>query len=160
MSFLQELLAFFTKDFTGKTWTREQMHPYFGKMLYFGSEDASKSYWEAELTPEGEGKVGITFEGTPDGPTDGEDAFCRKALADLDALFEKCRAAFSVDFPTWTESTMPANWRDSFELDGLSLPRHGDPSNAWEVCYFVDLANHWFTAVFENGAVTDVRIDG
>lgn len=150
-----------TFDLTGRTWTHKAEHPYFENLLYFGARKAEDRYWEAELPlPDGSGRIGVTMTGTPEGPTPEEEAFCRKALADLDALFERCRSAFEPEYVNWTKTALPENWRETMSLDGFQVPRNGDESEDWELCYFVEPANHWFTAVFKDGRVTMVSVDG
>jgi hypothetical protein len=40
------------------------------------------------------------------------------------------------------------------------LPENGDPDRPWDVCYFVDAANHHFTACFEAGRPSGLTVDG
>lgn len=162
MSLLNSLMKLLTRDLTGRTWEKEATHPYFANLLYFGSKSEAKSYWEAELAlPDDPGKrIGVTLTGTPAGPTEEEERFCRQTLTDPDNLFEKCRAAFEIELGKWVSAPMPTKWRDAFTLDGFQVPVGGDPLSAWEVCYFVNPARRYFTAVFENGRLKHVRVDG
>src|SRR5262245_51110271 len=96
---LKALGKLLTRDLTGQTWTRESDHPYFLNLLYFGSRDPTKCYWEAEVQlPAGQSRIGVTMIGTPDGPTVAEEQFCKTALSDLDSLFNKCRSAFEPEY--------------------------------------------------------------
>lgn len=161
MSFLKNIANLMTRDLTGKTWVREASHQYFERLTHFGSRKAEGSYWEAELQIPGEAvRIGVNMTGTPEGPTEKEQAFCQMAVADLNLLFERCRAAFEPEFLAWTRQPMPAEWRGTFKLDGFQVPVGGDPSNDWELCYFVEPIGHYFTAVFENGEVAHVAVDG
>jgi len=45
-------------------------------------------------------------------------------------------------------------------LDGFEVPEGGERNNKWHVCYFAQPTNHYFTAHFENGRVSQVVIDG
>ena len=159
LSFLGRVL---TKDLSGRTWTREASHPYFPKLVYFGSKQQDESYWEAELPMPGtgEGRVSATMKGTVEGPTEQEVQFCKSVVADPDALFEKCREAFALEFAKWSKRPWPAKWREAFALDGLEIPPNGDPSASWNVCYFVEPAGHHFTAEFSGGKVQRVAVDG
>ena len=38
MRILKSLAKLLTRDLTGKTWEREVNHPYFGRLVYFGSK--------------------------------------------------------------------------------------------------------------------------
>jgi hypothetical protein len=55
---------------------------------------------------------------------------------------------------------MPADWREAFKLDGFQIPVNGDASSDWELCYFVEPAGHYFTAIFHRGQVKHVAVDG
>jgi len=48
----------------------------------------------------------------------------------------------------------------SLSLVGLGLPEAGDNAKSWNVYYFVDAANHYFTAYFEGGRASYVTVDG
>jgi hypothetical protein len=162
MSLLSSLAKVLTRDLTGRTWQKESTHAYFQNLIYFGSRNQGESYWEAELSLfDGEdGRIGITMTGTPEGPTKDEERFCREVVGNPNALFERCRAAFDAEFLKWTKQPIPANWRDAFRLDGFQVPVSGDPSENWQVCYFVVPAGHYFTAVFASGKVSNVVVDG
>ena len=161
MSLLKSIGELLTRDLSGRSWTREATHPYFSRLTYFGFRDEEKGYWEAELQlPDSERRIGVTMDGTKDGPTAEEEAFCRRTLSDVESLFEKCRTAFENTYLSWVKAPMPADWRAVMYLDGFAVPRDGDESNDWEVCYFVEPAGHYFTAVFRNGFVDHVSVDG
>lgn len=99
---LRSVFAFLNRDLTGKTWQRRQCHPYFGEMVYYASGDLAHCYWEAELAAPGQTKkVGVTMRGTTEGPEPSEEAFCRVALSDPDALFTQCSEAFEPVFVKW-----------------------------------------------------------
>jgi hypothetical protein len=67
---------------------------------------------------------------------------------------------FEGDFETWAEKPFPADWQDDFSLVGLDLPARGKDTESWSACYFVDAANHYFTACFEGGRARYATIDG
>ena len=160
MGLLRKIWALVNRDVTGKTFTREANHPYFGRIIYFGSTDPSKGYWEAELRSADGRPVGVTVDGTLDGPEPEEVVFCQSVLGNLDALFARCRESFEKEYSAWAEGPFPSKWQGTFLLDGISLPRHGDPARSWSVCYFVEPAGHYFTAEFESGQVQRVVVDG
>ncbi len=158
LRFLGKLL---TRDLTGRTWTREGNHQYFEKLIYFGSKDEHSSYWEAEIQlPGSESRIGVNMTGTAAGPTSAEEQFCKAAVADLDTLFDRCRHAFEPEFLKWTKQPLPVSWQGTFRLDGFQIPVNGDASKAWELCYFVEPAAHYFTAVFDHGQIKHVAVDG
>jgi len=131
-------------------------HPYFGRITFMPGE-----YWEAELVVPGlPEKVGVTAPAPESGPTEAQVAFCRGLLADLDALFERCRPLFEGDFEQWTGKSFPQDWREEFSLVGLGLPTRGDEAEPWDAGYFVDAANHYFTAHFEQGLPSYLTVDG
>ena len=131
-------------------------HPYFGKLRYMSGE-----YWEAELeVADAKEKVGVTVPGPETGPVQAQVDFCRSVLADQDGLFERCRPVFEPDFEEWTGKPFPRSWRDDFALVGLDLPPGGLDTEPWSVCYFVDAANHYFTAYFDAGTASYSTIDG
>jgi hypothetical protein len=148
-----------THDLTGNTSQREVAHPFFRNLIYFGSKNATECYWEAELPLAGQ-TVGVNMTGTSNGPTSEEEEFCRRILSDPEALFAMCRSAFEPKFERWAKRPLPAAWSSEFKLDGFQVPLRGDLSEPWEVCYFVQAAGHYFTAVFETGKVEYVNVDG
>jgi hypothetical protein len=130
-------------------------HPYFGRLTFM------RDYWEGELVVPGvPEKVGLVIPAPETGPSEAQSAFCRAALSDLDKLFRRCRPVFEGDFEEWTERAFPDDWRDEFSLVGLGLPEDGDDSRPWDVCYFVDSANHYFTAYFDGGKPCYLTVDG
>jgi hypothetical protein len=131
-------------------------HPYFGRLTFMTGE-----YWEGELVVPGVPKrVGLVVPAPESGPTDEQEAFCRSLVGDLDALFERCRPLFEPDFEAWAERPFPSAWREDFSLVGLGLPARGDETEPWDVGYFVDAANHYFTAHFEGGRPSYLTVDG
>ena len=148
-------------DLFRRTWQRDFPHSYFERLTYFGHKDPTRCYWEAEMTnPECSEKIDITMQGTEDGPTPAEQEFCERVISDLDGLFVKCRSAFEAEFIAWAEHPFPEKWREAFTLVGFSVPPQGDTSQPWEVTYFVEPANHYFTAEFESDRVVRVTVDG
>jgi hypothetical protein len=130
-------------------------HPYFGRLICMGG------YWEGELVVSGvPEKVGLVIPAPEAGPADAQAAFCRTLLRDLDGLFSRCRPVFEGDFEGWINKAFPADWRTEFSLVGLGLPEGGDESKPWDVSYFVDSANHYFTAYLEGGRPSYLTIDG
>ena len=156
-----KILGVLNADLSRHTWHRNVPHPYFESLTYFGHEDPTRCYWEAEIAdPELSEKISITMQGTEEGPTPSEQEFCQRTISDLDGLFAKCRSAFEPEFISWAEQPFPAEWRKAFLLVGFSVPPQGDASQPWEVTYFVEPANHYFTAEFESDRVVRVVIDG
>jgi hypothetical protein len=136
-------------------------HSYFGRLLFIRGTNAASNYWEGELAvlglPE---KVGLTIPAPESGPSEAQVHFCRSLLGDLEALFTRCKPVFEGKFEEWTQKAFPSHWREDFSLVGLGLPVGGDEMRPWDVTYFVEAANHYFTASFENGTATHLTIDG
>lgn len=154
-------VKFLSFDFAGRTWTRRAQHPFFGELTYFGSKKCSECYWEAELSRSGLAEpVRVTMTGTSEGPTPDEQRFCETALDDLDALFDRCRPAFAMEFERWAERALPQDWRAEFALFGFQVPVDGDPAKPWEIRYFVDAADRSFLARFRDGMVAEVVVEG
>ena len=131
-------------------------HPFFGRLTLMPG-----GYWEGELVVPGAAeKVGLVVPAPPAGPSEEQERFCRSLIGDLDALFRRCRPVFEDDFEEWTGMAFPSDWREEFSLVGLGLPLSGDESRPWDVCYFVDAANHYFTAYFEDGRPSYLTVDG
>jgi len=131
-------------------------HPYFGRLTYMAGE-----YWVGELPRAGlPERVGLVVPAPPTGPDEAQVMFCRGLLDDLDALFERCRPLFEPDFEEWAEEPFPTEWSEDFVLTGLGLPARGDEREPWDVGYFVEAANHYFTAHFEQGRPSYLTVDG
>jgi len=67
---------------------------------------------------------------------------------------------FESVFEEWVGRPLPSDWRRDFSLVGLGLPEEGDEARPWDVGYFVDPGNHYFTAYFERGGPSYVTVDG
>lgn len=159
---LRSIFSFLNRDLSGQSWEETRSHPFFGELIYFGFKDPAKSYWEGELSLPGEStKFSVTMQGTAEGPTVEEEAFCRHVLGNPDALFEKCRQAFEPVFKEWTHQSIPSgDWKTNFQLDGLEIPMRGDENSPWQATYFVTAPGLYFTANFQNGHVSQVLVNG
>ena len=140
----------------------EIQHDFFGRMLFMGGEEpADDDYWECEQSVAGvKEPIAVLVNAGINGPTPEQVAFYKEATADLDVLFGKCWPVFEQDFEDWTKKPFTGNWRDDFELMSIEIPRDANPDNGWHVCYFVDQANHYFTARFVDGQPRYNEIDG
>ena len=140
----------------------EMDHDFFGKLIFMGGDStAGDDYWECELTINGcEDPIGISITADIEGPTAAQVELFNQLTADLDDLFNRCWMIFKSDFKQWTGKTFSGHWRDEFTLVGLGIPKDADINNDWHVCYFVESANHFFTAQFEGGMPTFNEIDG
>ena len=96
-------------------------HAYLGRLLFIRGTNAASNYWEEELAvlglPE---KVGL-IPAPESGLSEAQVHFCRSLLADLDALFTRCKPVFAGKFEEWTQKTFPSHWREDFSLLGLGL---------------------------------------
>lgn len=160
VAFLKKLFNMLNADLTGRSWHKEVAHPYFNQLIYFGHKDPSKCYWEAELEIPGEEYIGVTMEGTPEGPTSAEEEFCRATIKELDNLLERCHTAFESEYISWTKKSLPSEWKSEFKLDGFSVPLNGNINEKWEVTYFVESTGHYFIAIFDHDDVKEVQVDG
>jgi hypothetical protein len=86
--------------------------------------------------------------------------FYKRCVSDLDTLFDKCWPIFEPDFQEWAGKTFSGKWRDDFKLMSIEIPREADENNEWTVGYYVDAANHYFTARFISGKPKYNEIDG
>lgn len=137
-------------------------HGYFGKMLFMADDDSGiDGYWEAELViAAAKEPLTILINAPVSGPDAAQVVFCQQAIADPDALFDKCWPIFEPDFEQWTGTAFSGNWQDDFELMSIEIPRHADTSEEWTVGYYVDAANHYFTARFIDGKPRYNEVDG
>ncbi|UCD89059.1 MAG: hypothetical protein JSW04_11525 [Desulfobacterales bacterium] len=145
----------------GKTPTTMD-HEFFGKIVFMGGNIPDENdYWECEIELEkGKDPIGILITAGIEGPSFKQVEFCKDIISNLDKLFDKCWPIFEPDFEEWTGKTFSGNWRDDFKLMDISIPKDANIKNKWSVCYFVDAANHYFTANFENGSPKLNIIDG
>ena len=81
-------------------------------------------------------------------------AFCGVASAEEEG------SDLEPDFQQWTGKPFSGNWRDDFELMSIEIPREADENNEWTVGYYIDAANHYFTARFISGKPKYNEIDG
>jgi hypothetical protein len=137
-------------------------HEFFGKILFMGGDKHKEDdYWEAELEIKGAKEpITVLIGAGKEGPDSKHAAFFKKCVSDLDTLFDKCWPIFEPDFQQWTGKPFSENWRDDFELMSIEIPREADENNEWTVSYYVDAANHYFTARFINGKPKYNEIDG
>jgi len=140
----------------------QKQHDFFGKILFMGGDiPKDDDYWEAELEIKGSREpITILINAPIDGPDSRHVSFYEGCVADLDALFERCWPVFEPDFQEWTGNKFSGKWRDAFELMSIEIPREGDVTNEWTVGYYVDSANHYFTARFIDGTPKYNEIDG
>ncbi|MCR6479830.1 hypothetical protein NU688_26990 [Variovorax sp. ZS18.2.2] len=161
--FFKKLFDVLNADLTGRSSHKEVGHPYFEQLVYFAHRDTSKCYWEAELQVPGsdDRRISVTMNGTAQGPDPAAEAFCRAQLADLDGLFLRCRPVFEPEFVSWaTQQPFPSAWRTAFQLDGFTVPAHGDVRAAWDATFLFESAGRYFTAFFESGTARRVQVDG
>jgi len=140
----------------------EMNHEFFGKILFMGGDKLKEDdYWEAELVIKGAKEpITVLINTGKEGPDSKHVAFFKKCVLDLDRLFDKCWPVFEPDFRQWTGKPFSGKWRDDFELMSIEIPREADENNEWTVGYYVDAANHYFTARFINGKPKYNEIDG
>ncbi len=160
MGMLRRVWELLNRDLIGGDFTRRSTHPYFGEITYLGSRVPATNYWEAELRLAEGPAFSVILPDSPDGPGSAEVVFCQSILGDLDGLFDRCRAAFALEYAAWTDRPFPSKWQGTFVLDGISVPEAGDPDGEWHVCYFVEPIGHYFTAEFANGQLQRVVADG
>ena len=137
-------------------------HEFFGKMFFMGSDiPADNDYWESELTIDGvHFTLTILVNAPKEGPDEKHVSFYQNVTSDLGALFDRCWPIFEPDFKQWTNKEFSGNWKDDFELMSIEIPMDADENNEWTVGYYVDAANHYFTARFIDGKPKFNEIDG
>ncbi len=140
----------------------EMDHEFFGSIVFMGEDKpADDDYWESELAIADNPKpVTVLINAPVTGPEDSQVIFCQQALSDPDGLFGRCWPVFEPDFEQWTGKAFGGDWRDDFVLISIEIPRNGDESHQWAVCYYVDAASHYFTARFVAGRPAFNEIDG
>jgi hypothetical protein len=137
-------------------------HEFFGRILLMrGDKLKEDDYWEAEFEIKGAKEpITVLINAGKVGPDRKHVAFFKKCVSDLDRLFDKCWPIFEPDFQQWAGKPFSGNWRDDFELMSIEIPREADENNEWAVGYYVDAANHYFTARFIGGKPKYNEIDG
>ena len=140
----------------------EMTHEFFGKIVFMGGDIPEEGdYWEAELEiKEAKEPITVLVNAGQEGPTSKHVAFYKKCVSDLDALFDKCWPIFEPDFQPWTGKPFSGKWKDDFELMSIEIPRKADENNEWSVGYYLNTANHYFTARFISGQAKYNEIDG
>lgn len=140
----------------------EMEHEYFGKILFMGGDEPTyDDYWEAEASiKETKEPLAILINAQLSGPTEAHVEFYKNAVSDLESLFSKCWPIFEPDFQQWTGKQFSGKWKEDFELMSIEIPRDADEKNEWTVGYYVDAANHYFTARFIDGKPMYNEIDG
>lgn len=159
---LRKLLDFLNKDLSGRTWTEESEHPYFGPMILFAQRDNDQSYWECEVKFDGETLgIGICAPDRSE-PSNHQLQFVQSLLADPDGAFNKASPILVPEFQTWHRQPFPKNWREAFRWVGFMVPAGGKETNPWEISYesLVDAAGHHFTCYFEDGKASRASVDG
>jgi hypothetical protein len=132
---------------------KEIDHPSLGRLRFMGD------YWEGELDfPDRSEALSVTIDAPESGPTEAQVALFHDLVADQNGLFQRLRPLLEAELETWTDGSPAANWADDITLTGLDLPEDGDAPQ--EVTYWVPAAGHWFTAVYEDGEPSSVRVDG
>jgi hypothetical protein len=137
-------------------------HEFFGKISFVGGDIPDEDdYWEAELEiKEMKKPITVLIKTGKEGPTSKHVAFYKKCVSDLDTLFDKCWPIFEPDFQQWSGKPFSGKWRDDFELMSIEIPKEADENNEWTACYYVEAANHYFTACFIDGKPKYNEIDG
>ena len=137
-------------------------HDFFGKLYFMGGDNAAgDDYWEGEMIIDGcEDPIGISIVADIEGPTAAQVELFMQLTSDLDQLFNRCWLVFKPDFEQWTGKEFSGHWRNEFALVGLGIPKAANINNDWHVSYFVESANHFFTAQFEGGKPKYNEIDG
>jgi len=140
----------------------EKQHEFFGKIIFMGGDvPAEDDYWESEISiKEAKEPLTVLINAPLSGPSNEHVNFYTNAVSDLGALFKKCWPIFEPDFEQWTDKKFSGNWKDDFEIMSIEIPRNADVTNEWTVSYYVDAANHYFTARFINGKPKYNEIDG
>jgi hypothetical protein len=158
---LKKLLQLLNRDLTGRTWTEESTHPFFGKILLFAFKNRPDSYWECELNSEGNA-IGVCIN-APDGmpPDESQAAFAKAILADVDRAFARAHPVLVAEYKKRTGRDVPGQWRDVFRFEGITVPAGGNDLNEWDLS-FLDLrdsSGHVWTCYFEQGNPRYATVD-
>jgi len=145
---------------------RRAPHDYFQRLWI--CRHGSGTRWEAELDveiPGADRTVGFHSAALHDqvaveGPTDPEVAFCKRAMENLNELFELTRPAIEEAWTEWGEGKLPEDWTTVLKLDGLSVPSDGNIKEPWSVVWFCNPAGHYFVIELRGGKASLASIDG
>jgi hypothetical protein len=163
-SFFERIKYFFKPSLEWRDVRRVMTHPVFGEMEFVGTrsrrEGPVSGMWRLNL-PGFTRYVGVTFPNPGGDPTPEDLKTLESLLADLDTLFERSRREVAAEYEEYKQEPMPAgDWRSLFRLDHIQLPDPVEPETPWQVVYWCEAAQHWFTVEFVGEAVTYVGIDG
>jgi hypothetical protein len=67
--------------------------------------------------------------------------------------------AFSVEFQKHTDQSIPAEWKNTFQIEEIDVPEGGDFANHWHVSFFIEQIDKNFTAIFEDGKIKSISVD-
>lgn len=160
MELVNKLWQFVNKDITGREEILELTDGFFGKVVYFGKKGQG-GHWEAELRqPKSDDKFSVVIPASKDASLEPYAQLMASLIEDTDSMFKRCQQAFEIEWVKWVNGPFPARWKETFVLNCITLPENAELSDSWSVCYFVNPADRYFTARFQNGKVNDVIVDG
>jgi hypothetical protein len=154
-----KILRFLNRDLTGRTWEAQSVHPYFGDMVFFGNQDATRAYWEVSefKLPVTDRLISIYLKGTDAGPTPHEERFCRELVDRHTAFVAECRPVVEAEL-----SKRPTKWSatgERLQLESFEIPEHGDPMKPWEATFSVQEVDGLFTVEFVESRAIGARFD-
>ena len=160
MELLGKLWQLVEKDITGPVETLELTDGFFGKVVYFGTKGQA-GHWEAELRqPRSDDKFSVVIPAGKEASLEPYAYLMANLLDDMDSMFKCCRQAFEAEWMKWVNEPFPARWRETFILNCITLPGNANLDDHWSLCYFVNPAERYFTALFHAGKVSEVIVDG
>jgi hypothetical protein len=152
-------MGFLHRLFTSNSGRRIE-HPVLGEALLIHTK--SGAYWEVETEVQ-QRPFTITIE-APDraDPSESQVAFFQKFSRNPDFAFAQAAPLLTGEYEKWVRQPFPANWRDAFELVGMTVPVAGNELNPWDLSFdcLQDRAGHQFTCTFEDGKPSSISIDG
>lgn len=129
-------------------------HHYFGAMRWQTmppSVPQARGYWVSKVTTATGRWIAVYLDGTPEGPLPSEEEFCRVMLEDPNHLFDLCRPALEPLHGQATGQAIPRDWASTCQVEGLSIPPDGDPSQPWEVYFRSEVLRNLVRVVFLDG---------
>ena len=160
MELLGKLWQLVEKDITAPVETLELTDGFFGKVSYFGTKGQA-GHWEAELLqPKSADKFIVVIPAGKDVSLEPYARLMANLIKDMDGMFTRCQQAFEIEWHKWVNEPFPARWRETFILNCITLPGNASLDDNWSLCYFVNPAERYFTALFNAGKVSKVIVDG
>lgn len=158
MSFVVKLKGYFKP----KAVEPDLVHPLFGNMMSeaCGDED---DFWQSEIAFEPLNcEICINVLADSEGPNDRQSDFFKLFVKNYPGHFDFVAPALIKEYEDWFQEKLKGDFLTNFTFVGITIPRNGDKSKAWELSFdcLADKHGHMFTVEIEDGVITNVRADG